>query len=71
MPKTSKPVNTLMDEDLYAELVDLAIIMSCSRGAVIRAAIRNMAAMMIFKTPTCANGQRCFTPHMHAPAERE
>jgi len=68
MPKTSKPVNTLMDEHQYGVLVDLACIMNCSRGAVIRHALRNMEAMIILKTPTCANGQRCFTPHMHAPA---
>ncbi len=68
MPKTSRPINTLMDERLYGALVDLACIMNCSRGAVIRSAVRNMEAMVIHNQPTCANGQRCFTPHMHTPA---
>jgi len=68
MDKTSKPVNTLMDQRLYDVLVDLACIMNCSRGAVIRQSLRYMEAMVINKIPTCASGQRCFTPHMHAPA---
>jgi len=67
MPKITKPVNTLMDEHLFGVLGSLACKLNCSRGAVIRQGIRHMESMILNHEPTCANGQRCFTPHMHTP----
>ncbi len=62
----TKPVNTLMSPQEKSELDELALKLRLSAGAVVRQAISAMHRHVIQNEPLCANGQKCFVPHMHA-----
>lgn len=72
MPKTEarKPFHCLLSVEEYDMLNRLAAAEGVSAGQIMRAALRGKYAMQIARVPTCANGTRCFVPHMHqmAPA---
>lgn len=65
MPTKTKPFNTLMTQEDYDHLQELATAKFCSMGAIVRTLIRSQYAMQVTGQPTCANGNPCFVPQMH------
>lgn len=66
MPSTKYSFNVLLDPDEKSRLSDLALHLKSSRGAVVRRLIDAAYQHAVLEHPTCADGQRCFTPQMHA-----
>lgn len=59
--------NVLLHEQDFVKLTDLADHCQISKGNAIRHAITFAHAMHCLNIPTCATGQRCPVPHIHAP----
>ena len=58
--------NVQMDEADYARLDALAGVLSRSRGACLREALKVMHQMVVQGIPTCASGAFCVVPNVHA-----
>lgn len=56
----------LLDEATNKQLLALKHAEHMSKGAFIRALINRCATMTYSMQPTCADGQRCMCPQMHA-----
>jgi len=65
MATKTRPFNTLMSQEDYDHLQELADGKFCSKGAIVRTLIRSQYAMQVSGQPTCANGNPCFVPQMH------
>jgi len=65
MPATDRPFNVLLSPDHTAMLSQLAATCQCSRGHVLRDALRWRFAMHCNHQPTCATGQPCLVPALH------
>jgi hypothetical protein len=61
-----KPFNLVLSAEEYRKLNELANATGLSAAAVLRNALLAFHGMKIFGVPTCANGQTCFVPQMHA-----
>lgn len=69
MPTTKRPrrpFNLVLSADEYRKLNELAAETGLSAAAVLRASLLTFHAMKIHGIPTCATGQTCFVPQMHA-----
>lgn len=66
MAKCDKPFNVLFDTDDVVMLRALSEKLKCSKAHVIRDAIRYRFAMHLNSSPTCANGNPCLVPALHA-----
>lgn len=64
--RTNISFNVLLSQEDADKLDQLAKHYECSKGLVIRQSVRNHWAMTIMRVPTCATGQRCPVPHIHA-----
>lgn len=62
-----KPFHILLNDDEYTMLNQMAVKSGMSAGAILRAAIRARHTMDVLQCATCASGQSCYVPHMHAP----
>lgn len=58
--------NVLLSTEEKAMLKALSTANGTSEGAEMRAALRARHAHLVLGAPTCASGQVCFMPHMHA-----
>jgi len=65
MPKNDRPFNVLLTPDHAVMLAQLAITAQCSKGQVLRDAIRWRFAATCNHQPTCAAGRPCLVPHLH------
>jgi len=63
--KTNK-FTILLDDPTNDQLIGLSHERSMSKGAFIRQLINASATMTYGRQPTCADGQRCSCPQMHA-----
>ncbi len=69
MARTKKHAfNVLMSEHEVYQLDQLAKEHHCARSFIVRQTIRWRFEMMTNGTALCANGQRCFAPHLHQSA---
>ncbi len=66
MPNKTNKFTILIDDPTNEQLIALAHKQSMSKGAFIRALINRCATMTFSLQPTCADGQRCSCPQMHA-----
>lgn len=58
--------NVLLSTEEKSMLKALSTANGTSEGAELRAALRARHAHLVLGAPTCASGQVCFMPHMHA-----
>lgn len=58
--------NILLAPAEYEKLQELAAAVDGSMGHAIRSAVNQAHAMVCLGVPTCADGQPCYVPHMHA-----
>ena len=65
MPATDRPFNVLLGPDHVAQLAALSLACECSKGQIIRSAIRGRFDMKLNHRPTCATGQPCLVPQLH------
>jgi hypothetical protein len=61
-----RPFNLVLSADEYRKLNELATTTGLSAASVLRNALLSFHSMKIYGVPTCANGQTCFVPQMHA-----
>jgi len=66
MPSVKYTFNVILSDDEKARLQKLAEKLKSSRGAVVRRLIDAAFQHAVLEQPTCADGQRCYTPQMHA-----
>lgn len=66
MPSTKYTFNVILSDEEKARLQKLAEKLKSSRGAVVRRLIDAAYQHAVLEQPTCADGQRCYTPQMHA-----
>jgi hypothetical protein len=71
MKSPGNPFNVVLSNKHSARLVDLAAHFECSKANVVRMSINSAHAMIFDKTPSCADGSKCFVPHMHATASSD
>lgn len=57
--------NVLLSDELDDILIKLAKAHSLKKAQVVRRALLNWATMENFRTPLCADGQKCRCPHAH------
>ncbi len=57
--------NVLFDEDEMSMLDHLAHLTKTNKSIVLRQALKYRFAMEAQHVPTCADGRKCFVPHMH------
>lgn len=67
MPKQRISTNVILPPDLHAQLKQLADAAHMSMGALIRDMIRRHWNMDKSTVPVCANGTKCYVPHLHRP----
>ena len=60
------PLNVKLDPVLKKKLEDLATASCVTMSQVVRAAVVAQHAMRFGKIPCCADGSRCYVPHLHA-----
>ena len=65
MPSKDHSLNVLLDQETLAMLRSLAKAESVTMATIIRRSIRCEYAMRFNRVAACADGQRCFVPHMH------
>ena len=69
MPNTTvprRPFNFVLSVDEYRKLNELATATGLSAASVLRNALLSFHSMKIYGVATCASGQTCFVPQMHA-----
>jgi hypothetical protein len=65
MPSSKYTFNVILDKPDEQHLIALAEKLRVSRGAVVRRLIDAAYQHIIIEIPTCADGNRCYTPQMH------
>lgn len=65
MARKKHSFNVLLSDQEATVLEKLANQHNCPRSFIIRQCLRWRAEMLDNGTPLCANGQRCFAPHLH------
>ena len=65
-PTKRKPFNVLLSEEERDMLEWLAKETSLNKGQVVKQAIKSHYHMRVSARPTCATGQPCQCPQMHA-----
>lgn len=65
MSKRGHSFNVVLDATQITHLGELATRSKCSQAQIIRFALRDAWNMVFRHKPTCADGSRCFVPHMH------
>lgn len=65
-PKPTRPFNTLLTPEQYEQLQTLAEITGHSMGQIVRDCLKRAYIHTACHVPTCANGNSCFVPQMHA-----
>ena len=68
MSKKGHPFNVILSKTQVEQLSALASKSNCSQAQVIRWTIAAAYHMAFRATPSCADGSRCFVPHLHASA---
>jgi len=66
MPSTKYTFNVILTDEEKERLAQLAAKLKSSRGAVVRRLVDAAYQHAVLEQPTCADGQRCYTPQMHA-----
>lgn len=64
--KKTISLNILIDRNDDSHLSQLIAATGWSKAQVLRTALGHLHTMLILKVPTCASGDRCFVPHLHA-----
>lgn len=65
--KHTRSVNILFTQPEFARLEMLGEHLGVTRSAAARMALNAAYLMLLDQQPTCANGARCYVPHMHPP----
>lgn len=65
MARKKHSFNVLLSDQEATLLMRLAHEHNCPRSFIIRECLRWRSDMMTNGAPLCANGQRCFAPHLH------
>jgi len=68
MPKKAHPFNIMLSPTHVKSLTQLAQRSHCSQAHVLRCALDAAYRMVFAHVPSCADGSRCYVPHMHPPA---
>lgn len=63
--KTDITFNVLLTAEDSAALELLSEKYHCSKGQIVRQAVRSMHSMACIGVPTCSTGQPCPVPHIH------
>jgi len=63
--------NVRFDKEGRRELELLSTIWRCSRAEALRRCVSNAAGHLSGTMPCCADGGRCFVPHMHTKQNAE
>lgn len=69
MAKKDNAFNVMLSTEQKNMLNQLAESLNCSKGQTFRFMLIAAYQMKFKDTPTCANGSRCFVPHMHGKAD--
>jgi hypothetical protein len=64
--RRTRKFHTMMDDDTYTRLIQMASAENVAAAVVVRAAITLRWLHTIQGTPMCAGGSRCLVPHLHA-----
>lgn len=62
--------NVMLSTGERDQLGLLAHRLECNASQALRLALRSLVAHVLNNRPTCANGQMCYVPHMHPPAQQ-
>ena len=71
MSKPAHPFNVILSAAQMDQLGQLARKRECSQAQVIRFALTSAYQMIFRHTPTCADGSRCYVPHMHSDIPKD
>ena len=65
MKKMERKFTVLLSQEDDEKLIAVCDVTQESKGAVLRRLIRSSYSMQVLHQPVCANGMRCYVPHMH------